>query len=187
MSGLSLLWGMLVVLTNATTNRLPLKQWIQHIHSPDTAVIGRRHWRESKLFPTQTQNHSPKKRSIYSSIVSTEQHHPGPDVSIPSKVQFIPTRYRVSVTARVGRNPTRHWGRSIYFSLGRILPFAGWRRAVPALSHCSIVTVMQYPSCVFILHAITCKYQLWKHRSPSTSKQIPVHRLLAVYKSTSGL
>lgn len=39
MSGLSLLWGMLVVLTNATTNRLCLKQWIQHIHSPDSAVI----------------------------------------------------------------------------------------------------------------------------------------------------
>lgn len=160
----------------------------------DTAHLPSRHggnrattFKEKVNFSLHKRKIIPKKRSIYPSIVSTEQHHPGPDVSIPSKVQSIPTRYHVSVTARVGRNPTRHWGRSIYFSLGRILPFAGWRRVVPALSHCSIVTVMQYPSCVFILHAITCKYQLWKHRSPSTSKQIPVHRLLAVYKSTSGL
>lgn len=36
---LSLLWGMLVILTNATTNRLLLKQWLQRTQSPDMAVI----------------------------------------------------------------------------------------------------------------------------------------------------
>lgn len=125
-----------------------------------------------------------KKPNIYLIIVSTSlgSWRPHPQ---QSAVYSIPLH--VSATARVRRNPTRRWGHSNCFSLGGILPFAGWRRAAPALSYCSIVTVTQRPSRVFILYAITCKYQLWKHRSPSSSKQIPVHRLLAVYKSTSGL
>lgn len=184
MSGLALLWGMLVVLTNATTNRLCLKQWIQNIHSPDTAVIAlKRKYR----FPYTNAKSFEIKQNIYSIIVSTSlgSWRPHPQ---QSAVYSIPSLRRdVSATARVRRNPTRRWGRSNCFSLGGILPFAGWRRAAPALSYRSIVTVTQHPSRVFILHAITCKYQLWKHRSPSTSKQIPVHRLLAVYKSTSGL
>lgn len=43
MSGLSLLWGMLVILTNATTYRLLLKQWLQHTKSPEMAKITQQH------------------------------------------------------------------------------------------------------------------------------------------------
>lgn len=143
-------------------------------------------WRECNLFPTQMQK--PLKRSIYWYIVPTEQHCSVGDVSTPSKVPFIPSRCDVSATARVRRNPTRHWGRLICFSLGGIFTVSqdDAEPSLPAPT-VALLRVTQHPSYVFILHAVTCRYQPWKHRSPSTSKQIPVRRLLAVYKSTSGL
>lgn len=39
LSGLSLLWGKLVVLSNPTTNRLHFSQWTEHSQSPDILVI----------------------------------------------------------------------------------------------------------------------------------------------------
>lgn len=39
LSGLCLLWGTLVVLSNSTTNRLHFNQWTEHLQSLDMVVI----------------------------------------------------------------------------------------------------------------------------------------------------
>lgn len=62
----------------------------------------------------------------------------------------------------------------LFFSLGGIF-YRLQDDAEPSLPAPTVALrkVTQHPSRVFILHAITCKYQLWKHRSPSTFQTNP--------------